>query len=68
MSVDPFLSKSFAILGLISTASKTDNVITLSLVPNSIPLIPLDDLPLNILNFLDINLIHLPSRVLKIMS
>ena len=33
-----------------------------------IPLIPLDDLPLKILNFLDSNLIHFPNLVLKIMS
>ena len=35
--------------------------ITLSLGPSSIPLIPLEDLPLKILNFFDINLIHLPN-------
>ena len=40
----------------------------LSSCHNSIPFIPLDDLPLNILNFLDINLIHLPNLVLKIIS
>ena len=35
---------------------------------NSRPLIPLEDLPLNILSFLDSNLIHLPNFVLKIIS
>ena len=35
---------------------------------NSIPFIPFDDLPLNILNFLDSNLIHFPNFVLKIIS
>ena len=32
------------------------------------PLIPLDDLPLKILNFLVSNLIHFPNLVLKIAS
>ena len=66
--VDYIQAAFFAIFGFISTAFKTDNEITLSPFPNSIPLIPLDDRPLNILNFLDINLIHFPSFVLKIMS
>ena len=39
-----------------------------SLDANSIPFIPFDDLPLNILNFLDSNLIHFPNFVLKIIS
>ena len=33
-----------------------------------IPLIPFDDRPLKILNFFDINLIHLPNLVLRIIS
>ena len=44
-----------------------DKEITLSSGPNAIPLIPLDDLPLKILNLLDINLMHLPNCVLRIM-
>ena len=38
-----------------------DNEITLSLSFNLIPFIPLDDLPLNNLNFFDLNLIHFPN-------
>ena len=65
VALAPMLS---AILGLIFGESKTDSDITLSSSANSIPLIPFEDLPLNILNFLDINLIHLPRRVLNMIS
>ena len=41
--------------------AKTDKDITLSLSFNFIPFIPLEDLPLNNLNFLDLNLMHLPN-------
>ena len=68
LSADPFFNSFFAVLELTSTEFKTDKEITLSLSPNSKPLIPLDDLPLNILNFFDINLMHLPNRVLNIIS
>ena len=37
----------------------TESEITLSFCPSSIPLIPLDDLPLNIRSFFDIDLMHL---------
>ena len=52
--------------GIIFTRHSKD--ITLSDSARSIPFIPLDDLPLNILSFLDINLMHLPNFVLNIMS
>ncbi len=45
--------------------SKIESEITLSLSLSCIPFIPLDDLPLNNLNFLDLNLIHLPNLLLK---
>ena len=45
-----------------------DNDTISSLGASTIPLIPFDDLPLKILNFFDINLMHLPSRVLKMTS
>ena len=59
---------SFAVSEFILVVFNTDNEITLSLCPNSIPLIPLDDRPLKILSFFDMNLMHLPSFVLKITS
>ena len=61
LSADPFFSKFFAIFGFTVDASSTDNEITLSSLANSIPLMPFDDQPLNILSFLDINLMHLPK-------
>ena len=45
--------------------SKTDNEITLSLSFNFIPFIPLEERPLNNLNFFDLNLMHLPLWVLN---
>ena len=51
-----------------SVLSITDNDTISSLFANSIPLIPFEDLPLNTLNFLDSNLIHLPNLVLNITS
>ena len=68
LSSDPFLRIFLAIFGLISAESKTDKEITLSSFPSSMPFIPFEDLPLNIRNYLDINLIHFPRRVLKIIS
>ena len=56
-----FLRSFFASLGFIPVESNTDNEITLSSFPNSIPFMPFDDLPLNILNLFDINLMHLPN-------
>ena len=45
--------------------SKIDKDITLSISFNCIPFMPLEDLPLNNLNFLDLNLIHFPNCVLN---
>ena len=45
--------------------AKTDNEITLSLSFNFIPFIPLEERPLNNLNFFDLNLMHLPLWVLN---
>ena len=45
-----------------------DKEITWSFSAKSIPLIPFDDRPLNNLSFLDINLMHFPSLVPRIMS
>ena len=65
---EPFFKRDFASLLLILILFITERDITLSFSAKSIPLIPLDDLPLNILNFFDINLIHFPNLVLNIIS
>ena len=56
------------VFALMLEFSKIDNEITLSWSFNWIPLIPLEDLPLNNLSFLDLNLIPLPNWVLNIIS
>ena len=58
----------FASLLLILTLFTTDKEITLSFATKSIPLMPFDDLPLNSLNFFDMNRMHFPSFVLNIIS
>ena len=47
---------------------KIESEITLSLSFNLMPFIPFEDLPLNNLNFLDLNLIHFPNWVLNNIS
>ena len=51
-----------------SIFSIIDKDTILSLSPKLIPLIPLEDLPLNNLNFFDSNLIHFPFNELSIIS
>ena len=49
---------------LLNRSSIIDKEMILSFSAKFIPLIPLEDLPLNNLSFFDINLIHFPSFVL----
>ena len=51
LSAAPFFKNFLASCGVISLEFKTDKEITLSSLRSSIPLIPLEDLPLKILNF-----------------
>ena len=66
--ISDFSSLDFLPFFFVLSLLMTDRDTIWSFGVSSIPLIPLDDLPLNTLNFFVSNLIHLPNFVLKITS